>query len=68
MVTGFEPGVVSIERPDVDDRHVVATAICSNDEIIVTFHLKDFPQLYLDNLFIEAIHPDDFITDLFDLK
>ncbi len=68
MVTGFESLIASIELPDVDDRHVVATAICSNSEIIVTFNLKDFPQQYLDNFFIEAIHPDDFITDLFDLN
>lgn len=68
MVTGFEPLVASIELHDVDDRHVVATAIYSNAEIIVTFNLKDFPQQYLDNFFIEAIHPDDFITDLFDLN
>lgn len=68
MVTGFEPFVASIDLPDVDDRHVVAAAICSHAEIVVTFNLKDFPQQYLDNFSIEALHPDDFITDLFDLN
>lgn len=68
MVTGFEPLVASIDLPDVDDRHVVAAAICSHAEIVVTFNLKDFPQQYLDNFSIEALHPDDFITDLFDLN
>jgi len=68
MVTGFEPLVASMDLPDVDDRHVVAAAICSDAEIIVTFNLKDFPQQYLDNFSIEAVHPDDFITDLFDLN
>ncbi|MEQ5091699.1 PIN domain-containing protein [Providencia rettgeri] len=68
MVTGFEPLIASIELPDIDDRHVVATAICSNAEIIVTFNLKDFPLQCLDIYFIEALHPDDFITDLFDLN
>lgn len=57
-----------MDLPDVDDRHVVAAAICSDAEIIVTFNLKDFPQQYLDNFSIEAVHPDDFITDLFDLN
>lgn len=68
MVTGFEPLVASIDLPDVNDRHVVAAAICSHAEIVVTFNLKDFPQQYLDNFSIEALHPDDFITDLFDLN
>lgn len=68
MVTGFESLVASIELPDVDDRHVVATAICSKAEIIVTFNLRDFPQHSLDNFFIEAMHPDDFINDLLDLS
>lgn len=68
MVTGFEPLIASINLPDVDDRHVVAAAICSNAETVVTFNLKDFPQQHLDNFSIEALHPDDFITDLFDLN
>jgi len=68
MVRGFEPLVANMDLPDVDDRHVVAAAICSDAEIIVTFNLKDFPQQYLDNFSIEAVHPDDFITDLFDLN
>lgn len=54
--------------PDANDRHVVAAAICSNAEIVVTFNLKDFPLQYLNNFGIEALHPDDFITDLFDLN
>lgn len=68
MVTGFEPLVASIDLPDADDRHVIAAAICSNAEIVVTFNLKDFPLQYLNSFGIEALHPDDFITDLFDLN
>jgi len=68
MVTGFETLVDSIKLPDVEDRQVVAAAIGSNAEIVVTFSLKDFPQQNLNNFGIEAMHPDDFITDLFDLN
>lgn len=68
MVTGFEPLVASIDLPDADDRHVIAAAICSNAEIVVTFNLKDFPLQYLNNFGIEALYPDNFITDLFDLN
>ncbi|MGM3163054.1 PIN domain-containing protein [Dickeya undicola] len=68
MITGFEALIPGITLPDPDDRHVVAAAIRNNAEIIVTFNLKDFPHPEIDNFGIEALHPDDFITDLLDLN
>jgi len=68
MITGFEPLIDSVDLPDVDDRHVVAAAVRSNAEIIVTFNLKDFPAPALDAFGIEALHHDDFVMDLFDLN
>ncbi|WP_072033813.1 PIN domain-containing protein [Dickeya chrysanthemi] len=62
------PYPVVLDAPDPDDRHVVAAAVRGNAEIIVTFNLKDFPQPSLNNFGIEAQHPDDFMTDLFDLN
>jgi predicted nucleic acid-binding protein len=50
-----------VELPDPDDRHVVATAIQSAAQVIVTFNLKDFPASALTPLGIEAQHPDDFV-------
>lgn len=68
MTTGFEPLIDSVDLPDVDDRHVVAAAVRSNAESIVTFNLKDFPTPALDAFGIEALHPDDFVMDLLDLN
>jgi len=68
MITGFEPLINSVDLPDVDDRHVVAASVRSNSEIIVTFNLKDFPAPALNAFGIEALHPDDFVMDLFDLN
>lgn len=68
LVSGFEPLIPGLSLPDEDDRHVVAAAIKSNAEVIVTFNLKDFPGESLDKLNIEAIHPDEFIMDLIDLN
>lgn len=68
MITGFESLISGISLPDLDDRHVVAAAVRSDADIIVTYNLKDFPQPSLNSFGIEALHPDDFITDLFDLN
>lgn len=68
MITGFEPLIDSVDLPDIDDRHVVAASVRSNSEIIVTFNLKDFPAPALNAFGIEALHPDDFVMDLFDLN
>lgn len=67
LVESFEYLIAAIELPDPDDRHVVAAAIPSGAETIVTFNLKDFPASALDRYNLDAQHPDDFIVDLFDL-
>ena len=61
LVEGYEPIVEGLSLPDKDDRHVLAAAIKSGAQIIVTFNLKDFPSEILDNFGIEAQHPDEFI-------
>lgn len=68
MVDDYQHLIQCIDLPDKDDRHVVAAGIKSGAELIITFNLKDFPQAALDQYGIEAIHPDDFIVDLFDLN
>jgi len=67
-VTGYETLIPGLDLPDIDDRHVLAAAIRSNSEVIVTANLKDFPADKLSSFDIEAIHPDEFIADLFDLN
>ena len=67
VVEGFEHLIAAIELPDPDDRHVVAAAIHSGAETIITFNLKDFPAGALGRYHLAAQHPDDFIVDLFDL-
>lgn len=67
LVTNFEHLIPSVELPDNDDRHVVAAAIHSGANLIVTFNLKDFPPEQLKRYNLVAQHPDDFIFDLLDL-
>lgn len=68
VVEGYESIVDSIQLPDADDRHVVAAAIRGQAEAIITFNLKDFPDETLGSFDIHAIHPDEFLSDMFELS
>ncbi|XOV86969.1 MAG: PIN domain-containing protein [Pseudomonadota bacterium] len=67
-VENYEPLISTLPKlPDPLDAHVLAAAIKSNSDGIVTFNLKDFPAAILENYHIEAIHPDDFVQHQIDL-
>lgn len=68
LIEGYENLIPLIELPDPDDRHVVAAAVQTRAEAIVTFNLKDFPDDALAQYNLKAIHPDDFISDLLELN
>lgn len=68
LVTNYEYLIPQLELPDSDDRHVLAAAIVGGVDKIVTTNLSDFPKSILGQYDIEAQHPDDFISDLLDLK
>ncbi|WP_147285470.1 PIN domain-containing protein [Legionella donaldsonii] len=44
---------------DKNDEHVLAAAIASKSQLIITANLKDFPKQYLSQFKIKACHPDD---------
>lgn len=66
MVTGYE-GIVGGMENDPKDRHVLAAAVHSRCEVIVTFNTVDFPVAALAPHDIAAVHPDDFLLDQLDL-
>lgn len=68
MVKHYAPLIVGLNLPDEKDRHVLAAAIKSNANIIVTNNLKDFPKEYLDTFGLKAKGVDDFIIDIIDLN
>jgi len=68
LVTDYEDLIEPLELPDPDDRHVLAAAIRCGASVIVTSNLKDFPAEALSKYGIEAQHPDEFISRLFDLS
>ncbi|OJV48727.1 MAG: PIN domain-containing protein [Burkholderiales bacterium 68-10] len=61
LVEGYEDLIAGLRLPDEDDRHVLAAAIKSGSDAIVTFNLRDFPKRTLEKLDIEPMHPDDFL-------
>lgn len=67
LITGYEDLIGGLRLPDADDRHVLAAAIRCHASVIVTFNERDFPAEILGAYGIEALHPDVFIDDLFDL-
>lgn len=66
LVEGHMELVPVLELPDPGDRHVLAAAIHSGADAIVTFNLKDFPPDACSKYNIEVLHPDDFIRFQFD--
>ena len=67
LVSGYEPLIPTLTLPDPKDRHVLAAAIHTKADVIVTFNLKDFPADTLALFGMEAQHPDEFVTSLLDL-
>lgn len=68
MVSNYEPLIEKLELPDKHDRHVLAAAIKTNANLIVTENLKDFPEDYVSGFGIKVKSPDDFLTDTIDLN
>ncbi|WP_293276571.1 MULTISPECIES: PIN domain-containing protein [unclassified Microcoleus] len=64
LVQGYEIIIPDLELPDPGDRHVLAAAIHSRADCIVTFNLRDFPADKLRQYNIEPLHPDEFILRL----
>jgi predicted nucleic acid-binding protein len=68
LVKNYKALISNLELPDEDDRHILAAAIKTNANIIVTNNIKDFPDAYLQSLGLSAKTADDFLTDIIDLN
>ncbi|MGL4879515.1 MAG: PIN domain-containing protein [Waterburya sp.] len=64
IVEDYE-SLIFLMTNDPKDRHVLAAAVKTKADIIVTSNLKDFPKKSLQPLGIKALNPDQFLIDLF---
>jgi len=63
-VSGYEELMDALELPDKDDHHVLAAALYSGANFLLTFNLKDFPSKSILKYPVKVIHPDDFIVQI----
>lgn len=68
LVCNYESLIETLKLPDEKDRHVLAAAIKTNANVIVTNNLKDFPAEYLAEFGLSAKSADDFLADIIDLN
>jgi len=59
--------LVSLMTNDPKDRHVLAAAVRSKSEAIVTFNKKDFPPGALQPWGVQCLGPSTFLMNLYDL-
>ena len=61
IVNNYERHIPKLYLPDQNDVHVLAAAIESNTNIIVTLNLGNFPNSELVRYGIRAVHPDELL-------
>lgn len=66
-VEGYEP-LIPIMSNHPKDRHVLAAAVRTGAQTIVTFNLRHFPADALSPWNVEAQHPDKFLVHQFHLN
>ena len=67
LVDGYDGLVPALTLPDEDDRHVLAAAIRSGAQLIVTENTRDFPAEALEPYDIETLTADEFLVSTFEL-
>ncbi len=68
LVANYEALIDNLDLPDPKDCHVLAAAIKTNANLIVTNNLKHFPADKLEAYSLSAKNADDFLTDIIDLN
>jgi hypothetical protein len=65
-VQGFEP-LIDLMTNNAGDRHVLAAAVYSHSELVVTYNLRHFPDSSVRSWEIEVQGPSTFLRGLYNL-
>ena len=65
-VQGFEP-IIDVMTNDPGDRHVLAAAVRSHSDLIVTYNRRHFPAVSLRPWEVDVQGPSTFLRGLYDL-
>jgi predicted nucleic acid-binding protein len=68
LVENYELLIPALTLPDEKDNHVLAAAIKTNANLIVTNNLKHFPIEYISSFGLSVKNVDNFLTDIIDLN
>lgn len=68
VVEDFEHRIPHLNLPDQNDRHVLAAAIETEADVLVTFNTKDFPAEIVAEHGIEVKDPDTFVLGMLVLR
>lgn len=61
---GYEGLIPTLTLPDPDDCHVLAAALHSGADVLLTFNLKDFPPANVPGCVLLVTHPDAWLVDV----
>jgi predicted nucleic acid-binding protein len=61
LIENYDRHIESLILPDPDDRHVLAAAIEAEAEILLTYNLRDFPEMVVATYGISVLQPDNFL-------
>ncbi len=68
LVKNYSGLIENLSLPDIKDCHVLAAAIKTNANVIVTNNIKDFPEEYLASFGLTVKTADGFLTDIINLN
>lgn len=66
LVSGYEH-LIDLCDNEPKDRHILACAIHSKSELILTFNLRDFPADVLETWQVNVLHPQDYLLALYSM-